>query len=578
MAISRSQLIQKVRNRLGEPMVKVEVCDNQVSEHIDYARQKWLKWACSNSTQEIYFTVLLQAGKTLYDLPAGIVEVVEYNEDPLKSGGINTLFTVDNFMFSQGMYGGMFTGGYDLVSYHIVKDFMATLSKYNVTPYNWKYHRSTNQLEINPAPPQNEGYIYTMGTDPDTGLSQEYVYDSPGFVMLKAFMIQGSSLPYYTPDWKDTLREIKTVVETHTISTTELTNKSMLLEHKPITGFVDKLDNNIPEDIMITLNGLGTTKNVDWSQLAVNNRVIAWEDLGFDTTLSEGDKLVVSYPVLFRSNYYPDEWTNVTATSTEIEQFTLNQSNIDNGFVNVTWPIWDNNIKINAGSDSDALEIIPNGDYIVDPLNSKKIIWKDLGLDGTLVVGDQMNITYVAVRSQRPNSTTANQSVIKQYTTKIENRTLTADEITNKSLILVDPVSAADGMKFSVGSFDRIYGVDFRLDDTQTVAWDELTLDGILVEGDDVIITYTSATYFEREVEEDLYDEDWILDFVTAMTKITLGIIRRKMANFNSLGNQGISLDGDSMVSDGQAEKELLEETLRNEESHEGWGIEIGMM
>ena len=43
MGITRTQLVEKVRHRLGEPMVKVELCDGQIVEHIDYARQKYIK-------------------------------------------------------------------------------------------------------------------------------------------------------------------------------------------------------------------------------------------------------------------------------------------------------------------------------------------------------------------------------------------------------------------------------------------------------------------------------------------------------------------------------------------------------
>ncbi len=578
MAISKSHLTQKVRNRLGEPMVKVEICDNQINEHIDYARQKFIKWAIGNATQEVYFTVLLQAGKRLYDLPAGITEVIRYDDNQISMGGINTLFTMNNWMFSNGFYGGMFNGGYDLISYHLVLDFMQTLDKYSTTPYNWKYHRSTNQLEINPAPPQNEGSVFIIGEDSATGLPQEYVFDSPGFVMLKAYMVQGTSLPNYTPDWKDVLREVKTVVETHVIGTTELTNKSLALKHTPVTDYQDKFDYNVPEDMKLTLNGYETKKYVDWDQLAVNRRVITWEELGFDGTLVEGDSVVVSYPVLFHSNYYPDEWSNVTATSTEVEQFTLNQANIDTSSIRLSWGVWGDNVKISAGTTTTQMDIKSFDSYVVDPLDTKKISWDGLDLGTGLSVGDTIIVTYVTVRSQRPDSQTADKSVIRQYVTKIENRTLTAEEIVNLALELEEPVSAKDGMKLTVGAFDRIYGVDYRIDGTTTLAWDGLTLDGVLVEGDDVIITYTSATYLEREVEEELYDEDWILDYVTAMSKITLGLIRRKFASFSSMGNQGISLDGDSLISEGTTEKENLEITLRDEEAHEGYGIIIGMM
>ncbi|MFW6046449.1 MAG: hypothetical protein ACOCP4_01515 [Candidatus Woesearchaeota archaeon] len=61
-----------------------------------------------------------------------------------------------------------------------------------------------------------------------------------------------------------------------------------------------------------------------------------------------------------------------------------------------------------------------------------------------------------------------------------------------------------------------------------------------------------------------------------ACAKETLGMIRRKFENFSSIGNEGINLDGESLISEGKEEKEKLEERLRNEEPHMGMPIIIG--
>jgi hypothetical protein len=70
-----------------------------------------------------------------------------------------------------------------------------------------------------------------------------------------------------------------------------------------------------------------------------------------------------------------------------------------------------------------------------------------------------------------------------------------------------------------------------------------------------------------------LFNEPWIIDYVTARCKITLGNLRRKFAQFGSLGNQGISLDGDSLVSEGKEEVLRLEEELPLKHAYEGYGI-----
>ena len=65
---------------------------------------------------------------------------------------------------------------------------------------------------------------------------------------------------------------------------------------------------------------------------------------------------------------------------------------------------------------------------------------------------------------------------------------------------------------------------------------------------------------------------------IVALSKISLGIIRRKPSSFSGLGSHGVGLDGDSLISEGKEEKDALEETLRDEEAFEGYGIDIGLM
>lgn len=183
--ITKSDLAEKIKRRLGYPVVKVELDVSQIYDSIDYARSKFIKWAVGNATQETYITVMLSAGQRVYDLPVGITEVVAY-EDSGSTTGINTLFTIENFFYNEGLYDSLIDNsgsGYTLISYHIARDFLETLNKYTVSKYNWKYHKYTNQLEINPAPPI--GNILTIN-----GVT----YDSPGYVLLRTFMIEGSTV------------------------------------------------------------------------------------------------------------------------------------------------------------------------------------------------------------------------------------------------------------------------------------------------------------------------------------------------------------------------------------------------
>lgn len=211
MAITKKQLAEKIKRRLGYPMIKVELHPKQIEDAIDYARDKFIKWAVGQATQETFLTVLLSAGQNFYDLPVGVTEVVSY-DDSGSAWGINTLFTIDNFLYNRGILNPWFWGSgseYNLVSYHLALDFLDTLDKYTPSVYNWKYHRFENQLEIHPAPPSGSNF------DVMDQNGKPIAFDSPGYILLRTYMIEASQynntdkgwVPldsyenFYTSDW-----------------------------------------------------------------------------------------------------------------------------------------------------------------------------------------------------------------------------------------------------------------------------------------------------------------------------------------------------------------------------------------
>jgi hypothetical protein len=188
----KSELVIRIKRRLGYPMIKLEINDDQIEDNIEYARTKFIKYAFGNATQEVFFTQMLSAGQHLYDMPGGVVEVISYTADAVNTGGINTLFTLENYFYSQGMFSLLnpaSNNGYTLIGYHIARDFLETLDRYTPDAYNFKYHKKANKLEIQPPPPSGNALV--IG---------DYTYDSPGFVLIKAVMISGSTLE---DDWED---------------------------------------------------------------------------------------------------------------------------------------------------------------------------------------------------------------------------------------------------------------------------------------------------------------------------------------------------------------------------------------
>jgi len=189
---AKSDLVEKIKRKFGWPSVRVEVDLLTIHQHIEYARDKFIKYAVGNSTQEVFFTIMLSAGQYLYDMPDACTEVVKYMFVPTEMGGINTLFTIANAMYSAGVFDALTTvsgEGYSLVSYHIARDFLENLTKYTPDEYNFKYHSYTNQLEIQPPPLSGSSFTYG-----------DYTYDSPGFVLIHAFFKRNGTLDEYTDE------------------------------------------------------------------------------------------------------------------------------------------------------------------------------------------------------------------------------------------------------------------------------------------------------------------------------------------------------------------------------------------
>lgn len=114
---------------------------------------------------------------------------------------------------------------------------------------------------------------------------------------------------------------------------------------------------------------------------------------------------------------------------------------------------------------------------------------------GNETVGGVKNFSSIPVL---PNSdpSTANQAVRKSYVDgkveqkKIEIRTLTSTEITNKQIALASTPRVNTAVELTPqGGCEQIYGSDFSVSGS-TLTWNALGLDGILEAGDTVIISY----------------------------------------------------------------------------------------
>lgn len=187
---SVSELVGWVRRELGEPIVKAELTDQQIIDNINQALDWFIVWA-SISYEEQYYALALEGGKCEYQLPEGMIDIIDFSEFSTYSAGINTLFTLPNQMNMAGMFDFTMSGthGLLLLNYHLVLDFMETLQRYASSKYQWSFDNWERVLYLTPTP---DHQTRTM-TDNNTGETK--IIDSPGWVLLRMKQFVGAGRP-----------------------------------------------------------------------------------------------------------------------------------------------------------------------------------------------------------------------------------------------------------------------------------------------------------------------------------------------------------------------------------------------
>lgn len=176
MSKTKNELRNRIARDLGYPLIKIELTSDQIDDAIDDASDKFIKYTAGNATEEQYFAVILSSGTAIYDLPEGVITVIDYSEDSSSWGGVNQLFTVENYLYHLGYidpFGMMGRSGF--ISYHLALNFLDSYSRYLTNKYIYRYYSETNQIQVHPTPSK-----------------------SGEFVLIRSYMLQGSTFSSWT--------------------------------------------------------------------------------------------------------------------------------------------------------------------------------------------------------------------------------------------------------------------------------------------------------------------------------------------------------------------------------------------
>lgn len=186
---SYSALAQRIRRQLGEPLVNVEIADEQIYDNIAIAMEFFTKYAgyteeflvfdsklyqkgkgikvdtLINETQEMYssFTPNLSTGYD-YDLESyrRVLDCFAFTYG--ETTGINTLFTLEQAM-AQQIYSSYMVGnfGFDLITWETLKGFIDTRTKVLAMTPHFRFDPKNQILRIIPEPIPDQTYMGVVG-------------------------------------------------------------------------------------------------------------------------------------------------------------------------------------------------------------------------------------------------------------------------------------------------------------------------------------------------------------------------------------------------------------------------------
>lgn len=151
--MDRLTFTEKIKRNLGHPYVKVELAPEHFQDAIDEMIGEYKIWAIENIVLETYITLPLSVGQNVYKIPENVQTVVSM-DDRQRFGGINTLFTLDNYLYNKGIIDpfGWSKGGSTLLDYHIALDFIETIHNYFPSKFTYEFLPHMSSIKITPTP------------------------------------------------------------------------------------------------------------------------------------------------------------------------------------------------------------------------------------------------------------------------------------------------------------------------------------------------------------------------------------------------------------------------------------------
>lgn len=186
-------LAERILFELGAPLINLEVACPALYDFIAQAIEMFSKFAGTTEEYLLFdsrlyipgagirmdalFSITLETSATYTDME-GITGIYSYDYDldstrrvvdvfsfeEGTSTGINTLFTIEQSMAQQMHFAyGMGAKGFDVVTWHILKDWLDMREKVFALRYHVRFDSRTQHLRLFPEPRPNERFLGCIG-------------------------------------------------------------------------------------------------------------------------------------------------------------------------------------------------------------------------------------------------------------------------------------------------------------------------------------------------------------------------------------------------------------------------------
>jgi hypothetical protein len=145
---TKDEFICHVLGALGAPLIQVELTEEMMMGCITDAIQEYRRWESHSKAALAIDPSVVPMPATGIELPDDIMGINNAYQNNANTAGINTLFTEENFLYSQGYYNFR---NFDLISWVVLQNWLETKNMVLGQHISYNYNKYSNVIVFTPS-------------------------------------------------------------------------------------------------------------------------------------------------------------------------------------------------------------------------------------------------------------------------------------------------------------------------------------------------------------------------------------------------------------------------------------------